>query len=252
MKLKKASYKWALRHLISEGDSDIFPRPFEIDAMRFGLQDLLQRVEKIDIEQNAWNGGRRFLIPHKTLSFRRATQLDPLDSLVLAAIVKQFGSKIEKRRIAAAEQRVFSYRFSPQTDGLLYGRNSSWRTFWEGSLEKAQREDVEAVAVVDIADFYNQINHHTLDNELHECGIEKSVRTALSHMLYALFDKQSRGLPVGPHTAHILAECSLIPIDRSLLDQGFYFVRYVDDLHFFCRSEEEAELRVEEFANILD
>jgi hypothetical protein len=36
-------------------------RPFEIDAMRFGLQDLLQRVEKIDIEQHAWNGGRRFL-----------------------------------------------------------------------------------------------------------------------------------------------------------------------------------------------
>ena len=252
MKLTKGSYQWALRHLISEGDSDIFPRPFEIDAMRFGIKDLLQSVETIEIEQYVWNGGRRFHVPHRKLSFRRATQLDPLDSLVFAAIIRKYGSKIEKRRIPQTEKRVFSYRFSPQPDGRLYGRISNWRSFWEASLEKAQQDDVAAVAIVDITDFYNQIYHHVLENELEACGLEKPVQTAVMHMLTTLSDTVSRGVPVGPHAAHLLAECSLIPMDRSLLAQGFQFVRYVDDLHFFCSGEEEAEVRIEDFANILD
>ena len=32
--LKKSSLDWAVEHLINEGDTDLFPRPFEINIIK--------------------------------------------------------------------------------------------------------------------------------------------------------------------------------------------------------------------------
>jgi Reverse transcriptase (RNA-dependent DNA polymerase) len=62
----------------------------------------------------------------------------------------------------------------------------------------------------------------------------------------------SRGIPIGPHACHLLAEMSLIPVDQNLSFQGITFLRYVDDFVFFCKDEKEARKRVLQLAEILD
>jgi len=42
------------------------------------------------------------------------------------------------------------------------------------------------------------------------------------------------------------------PIDRSLLSRRYTFCRYVDDIHIFCKTQEEAYTALFDIADILD
>ena len=48
------------------------------------------------------------------------------------------------------------------------------------------------------------------------------------------------GVPVGPHSAHLLAELVLAPFDEHMLDRELPYMRFVDDVHVACKSEDEA------------
>ena len=47
----------------------------------------------------------------------------------------------------------------------------------------------------------------------------------------------SRGVPVGPHGIHLIAESTLIPIDNNLVQVGIDFIRYADDMIVFAEDE---------------
>lgn len=152
------SLNWGLLHLDLEADSDLFPRPFEIDAIKASWPSLLGYLRTLDIATYQWQGARKLLIPKDEYSFRHAIQLDPIDSLVFAAIVREVGDAIEPHRIPIAEAVVFSYRFEPTPTGRLFGETSRWDDFWRTSVSRAQASDF--IVTTDITDFYNQIYHH--------------------------------------------------------------------------------------------
>src|SRR5687767_3408467 len=99
MKLKSTSINWAMKNVLKEGDTDLFPRPFELQIIKACWSTLRPDIEKIDINTHAWEGPRRVIVPKSDLAFRSASQLDPIDSILFAAIIKEIGAKIEKRRM---------------------------------------------------------------------------------------------------------------------------------------------------------
>jgi len=251
LKLPLTAYDWALRYLTAEGDTDLFPCPFEVSALKFSWLELRKQLAAMDVSSYVWRGGRRFVVPKKMLAFRVATQLDPVDSLVLAALMYKFGPALEARRLPISEKRIFSYRLEPNTDGRLYRATPGWHDFWKESLEKAQQPNCAYVVVADIADFYNQIYHHVVERQL-DAAVPSPVAKVIKTFLQTLTDKVSRGVPVGPHCSHILAECALDATDRSLLSHGYDFCRYVDDIHIFSADEEHATGALYQLADILD
>lgn len=158
-----------------KGDSDIFPRPFELDAIIAEWDLVRQELLNKSIESHEWTQPRRVIIPKEKHSYRIATQLNPLDSLIFAAIIHQFGSLIEEKRVSKDDQIVFSHRFSPREDGELYDVAIDWISFWSHSKEMAK--SCEVVVMTDITDFYNQIYIHTVDNRLKDAGLPKEGRT---------------------------------------------------------------------------
>jgi len=252
MKLPKKSYQWAMRHLFIQGDSDLFPPPFEINVIKFNLNEILTILAAVDLHLFDWNVGRRFLVPKGELDFRIGTQLDSLDSLVLTALIYKYGQKIENRRIDFENRRVYSYRFEPTDDGRLYGTGTYWEDFWRDSIELASKPRIGAVAVSDIADYYNQISHHTIENELDAAGLPQQIQKAIKNFIQKQTHKISRGLAVGPHSTHLLAELALNPIDRSLLAKGYNFKRYADDFLIFIEDRDKAEIALLELADTLD
>jgi len=77
------------------------------------------------------------LVPKEELSFRRACQMDPIDSVLYSALIYEIGNAVEQRRRKVLEQSVFSYRFSPQADGTMYGKGNPWEDFWTTSATRA-------------------------------------------------------------------------------------------------------------------
>ena len=108
------------------------------------------------------------------------------------------------------------------------------------------------VLYCDIADFYNQISHHTIENQLIESGFPNQAIKWIVRLLESTTSGVSRGVPIGPHSIHLLAEASLIPVDNTFLAEGFRFLRFADDILILCENQQEAQLTLAKVAEILD
>lgn len=250
LKLKEESIKWAIQHIYKESDTDLFPKPIEIEILYSMIEKVVDRLKDVDLGNYTWNAARRFIIPKTNLSYRLATQLDPIDSIMLSAIIYEFGMNVENKRRPTSENRVFNYRFSPSADGYLYNRENVWNNFWTACKEKIKR--YEYAVYLDISDFYNQIYHHVIQNQLIYCGFPNEVNKSIMALLESLTQKVSRGIPIGPHSAHLLAEMALIPIDDSLVFKGYEFCRFADDIIVFSNDIDECSTIIYEMAEILD
>lgn len=248
MKLNSKSIKWAIEFTTRHSDGDIFPPLPEISAVDELRDNLTNSLASDHIEKIKPQPFRRFLVPRGDLSYRRATQLHPQDSILLTSIVHQFGTAIEDRRLGS--DMVFSNRFDPTTDRGLYKNQPTWNDFWKRAYEKS--ETCSHVLYCDIADFYNQINHHVLENILKESHIPDEVYHYITELVKFPTVRISQGLPVGPHAVHLFAEGTLIPIDDAFLADRLDFIRYADDIYVFCQSRDAAIRSSWVVANTLD
>lgn len=255
MTITAASVKWAVSFISDHSDGDIFPKISEIRAIADLVDEFADLIDNQTLTENGKPAGgficgapRRFIVPKDEISYRQATQLDPQDSILLTALVYQFGQGIEDRRLTT--DTVFSYRYLPSPTHGLYSSQIAWNDFWTKVSDLA--DAAECVLYCDIADFYNQIYHHTIENQLIESGFPNQAVKWIVGLLEATTASVSRGIPIGPHAVHLLAEATLIPVDNSLSSSGFTFTRYADDILIFCNSRDEAKTALARMANILD
>ena len=248
MRLQSSSIHWAIDFLANHADGDLFPRLREFDAIVGQRTYFTALLEKSDISQFAPGPPRRFIVPKDEISYRQATQLDPQDSIILSALLYQHGQGIEDRRLD--KQIVYSYRFGPSEDHGLYSSQSAWNEFWDDAKALAERSSV--ILYCDIADYYNQIYHHTIENQLIESGFPNQATKWILNLLESTTAGVSRGVPVGPHSVHLLAEAALIPIDNALMSHGLTFRRFADDILIFCANQPQARSALARVARILD
>jgi hypothetical protein len=78
MPLDNTSIEWALSHLKTLGDSDLFPKPIELNPLLEQIDELKALLTSREVGQFEPNPARRFMVPKDEVSFRRATQLNIL------------------------------------------------------------------------------------------------------------------------------------------------------------------------------
>ncbi len=250
IKIGDNSIKWAMKHLLEQRDTDIFPFPIELNIINDEIDYVSTKLRNKGISEYKWHYARRFIMPKDLLSFRIVTQLDPIDSLFLAALIKEFGHIIEDSRVPAEDKVVFGNRYEPSADGRLFKSDRQWRKYWLRNQELINSHKI--ALKVDIADFYNQIYHHNIENALIQIGGGNQLMNSIKNFIGKITYKVSRGIPVGPHSTHLLAELVLISIDNELLNKRIRYTRYMDDFVFYCDSELEGKIILNKFAQILD
>lgn len=248
MTLQAASINWSIDFISNHSDGDLFPKLPEMEVMIKNKSELISMIEGKMLSQFPQGACRRFIVPKDEISYRQATQLDPQDSIILTAIIHQYGKGIEIRRLPP--DIVFSYRFNPSTENGLYSSATAWNNFWIKA--HLLSNSFKNILYCDVADFYNQIYHHSLENQLIESGFPNQAIKWIVELLKSTTAGVSRGVPIGPHAIHILAEATLIPVDLSLQQNGIKFIRYADDIIIFCNSHSEAGSALAKVASILD
>jgi hypothetical protein len=252
LNLQSGSLDWALAHARLLGDTDVFPKAFEFDAIAYCWNEVKAALIGCDVLEWHVRPQRALLAAKGREGFRPVTQLDPLDFLVFASLVRDVGSDIEARRIPAALQRVFSYRFKPTADGRLFDPHSGYSTFVARAVERLDDDGaISHVVVTDIADFYPRIYHHRLENALHAATAKMNHVKALMHLLRGWNGTESYGIPVGSGPSRLLAEATLIDVDESLLANGVDFIRFNDDFRFFAASFDEGYRQLALLADVL-
>ena len=258
MELKKA-LKIALNNIHSEGLTDIFPRPFEVDLLdNSAFKNLLYENVKISIEESIKkevidNGNglnvlkihpiSHVLYPKKeAFDFRKCALIEPIDTIKYLSITLLITDAIEENRIEKTENRIFSYRFDVKEEGKsLFDPNYNFKTFNEFVNNKIKEDKVNVLVKSDISNFYDRLNLHRLESVLLSLPkLNKNVVKLINELLLFWANRDSYGLPVGSNASRILAEAALIDIDRYLLSHKVDFCRFVDDYRFFAPDSKTA------------
>ncbi|MGH8613046.1 MAG: RNA-directed DNA polymerase [Gammaproteobacteria bacterium] len=235
------SFEWALTHVERHGDTDVFPTPFEYQAIRHDWNDVRDFLSAQNVLTWQVRARRQLLAPKARYGFRVITQLDPLDLLVFTALVYEIGADIETKRVPDASKVVFSYRFKPTADGDFFDQQVGYRGFVQACCDKETADaGVVYVAVTDISDFYSRIYHHRLENRLRNATPKTAHVNAIMGLLSSWNASESFGIPIGNAASRLLGEATLSDVDEALLANGVNFVRFNDDYRIFARTHAEA------------
>lgn len=240
MNLSDAALDWALAHIKHQGDTDILPTATEFSAIADRWASVRGQIAARDLTTWETRPARTFLSPKRSLGFRVATQLDPLDSLVFTALVFEMGPRLEAWRIPLGEKVVHSYRFHPTSIGQMYRPDSTFETFRLHSLSLGEAMGDGYVVLTDISDFFNRLSHHPLENAAVTASGSEGHTAALMRLVGGWTQRRSYGIPVGPAACRLLAEVAIHDVDLALKSRGYVFCRYSDDYRIFAKTRKEA------------
>jgi len=239
MKVEKA-VEHSIENVLKEGLTDIFHRPFEVDLLgnkefrKKIFESTLKSIKGNSFESLGVSRISHVLMPkNSAFDFRRCALMHPLDTIKYLALVLLMAETIEKSRIPLSEKRVYSYRYKIN-NGYIFNKNYTITTFINRAREKAKQRGVKFIVSCDIANFYDRLNLHRLENILLSIGCDRTKVSVLNELLLFWSNRDSYGLPVGSNASRILAEASLIGVDLYLRDMNVDFIRFVDDYRLFA------------------
>lgn len=248
--LQETSIEWALKHITRYYDSDFFPRLFEIEALAKNWTEVKAHIAGLDLNDYAPQSPFSSLALKKYSTFRVVHQLDPIDTIIYAALLYEYANRIESYRVPEERQIACSYRIKPDVNGSFFGPNlDGYQIFRQQSEKLADQFTDGFVVVCDITDFYNQIYLHRVSNVLSEAGVPNPG--VLESFLTGLNTNTSRGVPVGPAASILVAEAIMADIDSMILKVTPSFTRYVDDIHVFFKTINDARFFLHELTKYL-
>jgi hypothetical protein len=176
-----------------------------------------------------------------------ATQIPTLWNAYYLAIVIACAPDIERMRVSRS--MVFSYRFiSPQMGDQIFDTKIGWAGFMDAAVSACNQ--YSHAIVTDISDFYHRVRIKTVAQAMERAGIEDSMRELMLKLLVIL-DVDRYGLPVGGPGSRLLAELVLARTDALLDQKRIPFIRFVDDIRLFAKSEGDAHRFLLTLADLL-
>lgn len=148
-----------------------------------------------------------------------------------------------QQMLLQAMQPIFEPHFSESSYGFRPGRRAHEAV---KAAQQHTREGKDWVVDMDIAQFFDHVNHDLL---LHEVGkvirdkrvlrlIGKYLRSGA--MVEGVVMANEEGTPQGGPLSPLLANIYLNPLDKELERRGLAFCRYADDCNIYVRSERAA------------
>jgi len=230
----------AIDNIIKEGLNDIFPPFFEVDFLKNkAFRKKIFQIVKAGFHEYTLESSQIHPISHvyfpkkEAYDFRKAALIQPLDTIKYLALCIYIADEIEKAKPDKSRKIVFSYRYQPNK-GYLFSPYYTFTSFEQHTAKKIKEKRVKVLIKVDIANFYERLNLHRLESILNSLNIEKKVVKLIDEMLKFWASRDSYGLPIGSNASRVLAEASLLEVDKFLMSHKVNFCRFVDDYRIFA------------------
>lgn len=184
---------------------------------------------------------------------RPLTLLALEDQIVLQAIANVFAEKTQRRRRRLEHKSVFSNIVQRPSSSIFFLQN--WRhsySLFQSKIEEYFVAGYRWIAHFDLAAYYDTICH----DMLLRTAFPRSTDAARANIVSFLkvwsaeqpASSHGHGIPQGPIASDFLGECLLLPVDEALQKQRLRYIRYVDDIRLFGRTQNEvraAAIRME-------
>lgn len=239
-KLPKASVERAIDHLIRYGDTDLLPFVPENVFLSERRDAVAKEVAGIDLDKLSPMQAVEIIAPKSRYGFRIVHQLPLLETLLFTAAIIEIGTPLEKLKRPLDEYGPFAYRFSETKGASLFLSDRNYQDWLRWQFELVRGRRFREVIHTDIADFYQRIYLHRIENILNSATGKKGINRFIVRLIKQIRSKQSHGIPVGGSAARVLAEAALTDTDSALADEGLVFTRYMDDYRIFIRKGQSA------------
>jgi len=256
----EAVYSAASPTLVAETDS-----PGEVEMMEQVVErgNMKQAYERVVSNQGAAGVdgmGVEELLPYLQGSWARIKEelvsgrYQP-GGIRMVEIPKASGGKrqlgiptVVDRMIQQALQQVLSPLYEPTFSEHSYGFRPGRST--HGAIQKAreyQREGRRWVVDMDLAKFFDEVNHDRLMSRLAIRVKDKRVIRLIRKYLQAgmmidgLVQQREKGTPQGSPLSPLLSNIVLDELDKELERRGHRFGRYADDCNIYVKSRKAGE-----------
>lgn len=195
----------------------------------------------------AWrpNHSARIYLPKPSGLQRPISLLGIEDQILLQAIANVFARKLRPQRQRVELETVFSNKLAEPSDSIFFTER------WQVTYRAFQNKCVEHfdkgyrwAAHFDLSAYYDTISHELLlriatprNSHPETWGI---VREWLQKWSAAESSAMTgHGIPQGPIASDFLAEAFFLPVDIELRKASCTYIRYVDDIRLFGKTENE-------------
>ena len=207
---------------------------------------------------DAWKPSHatRLYLPKPSGLQRPLSLLKIEDQILLQAVANKFATRLRKKRQLVELKTVFSSKLNSPKNSIFFMER--WQTTYSAFQDKCTKlfdNGFRWSAELDLSAYYDTISHDLLlsiassnENEKGTQEIKKWFRVWSAESDDAM---TGHGIPQGPVASNFLADAFFLPLDIKLQKQKklICYLRYVDDIRLFGKSENEvrtAVIRVEQ------
>lgn len=195
----------------------------------------------------AWrpNHSSRIYLPKPSGLQRPISLLCIEDQILLQAIANVFARKLRVKRQRVELDTVFSNKLADRSDSIFF--TERWQVTYRAFQSKCVdyfASGYRWAAHFDLSAYYDTISHDLLMRTLSPRNPHPETWKIVQEWLqkWSAADSSAmtgHGIPQGPIASDFLAEAFFLPIDLELRKRGYTYIRYVDDIRLFGKTENE-------------
>jgi hypothetical protein len=237
-RLSKAALQRAVNHLIRYGDTDVLPHPIEAVFLYEKKTSIIDELLKLDLDSFNPTQALETISPKSRFGFRIIHQLPLVETILFTASIIEIGADLEKLKRPLNEFGPFAYRFLRGKSTSIFEADRSFKKWLEWQRNQVNVKEYPIVILTDIADFYQRIYFHRIENILDSATKKRGITNFIKKLIKQIRSRQSHGIPVGGTASRLIAEVLLSDTDSALANEEYLFTRYVDDFRLFVRANE--------------
>ena len=199
------------------------------------------------LSAKAWEPSHatRLYLPKPSGLQRPLSLLGIEDQILLQAIANKVATKLNKKRQCVELKTVFSNKLASPKNSIFFMER------WQTTYRAFQKECTTAFdkgytwsGHFDLSAYYDTISHNLLLSIVSPNNRNPYTKEAIKKWLQVwsannIGTMKEHGIPQGPIASDFLAEAFFLPIDLQLQKKSFRYLRYVDDIRLFGRTENE-------------
>lgn len=217
--------------------------PHELKLTEVNLNEWLKSI-KASLDNFSYNPSPVFVcdVPKTNNGIRPGAILKLKDRVIYTALIGECIPNIKAGTIWSENQIDFNNKIAenPNARGWIVDQFEGWENFRIESL-KSIEEGIYYVVTTDIAGYYENIDIRVLSSDLLQLGVSQKIVKMLATCLNKWAQIQGRGIPQGYSASDILGKVYLNVVDQAMVNKGYKYYRYSDDIRIFCRNEKEAK-----------
>jgi len=239
-----------IKHLRQDLKDDWFFDCIRYEDLLSNKNDLIEILQKnLETGNGNYEAGDRavYNVPKSSLGLRYSLEFDFYDRFLYQAIATYLIQYFDP----VLSNRVFSHRFNKYGDKKYLFRHkiNLWKTF--ESICEISVENGKIILITDLINYFEQISLEVIEcsfvkmlSKIKASGSEKNTIRSSVNMLVELLKKwcynERHGLPQNRDASSFIANVVLDSVDKKMVEMGYDYLRYVDDIRVICEDELEA------------